>query len=320
MLQTDSETMSPIAEHESPPRLRWLERVIVRLLANGGPSSTSQVHRAVLMEQDRVISYNIVDHALRELSRKGVIEREQDGGQYISTLKAEIAVPPPPLAQAEMGWDGTDADSLTAGGYQQIADTGWWEGEPGAGLTVGEHHYQPAQSSASLTLAAVYAWDGRPGYWLATTYGDIIERGAGAMRVIEELLIPAEQGGLLGAAGIVVGRLAAPLTPAHRLKPRLKREAARHARLEFAHLGNLLARYQQHEGISEIQLAQRLWCSFAALDDLSLCLRPERSEESGVAFNRYVRMVADVGGVPAHLLSNVLRDALQIERAEETTG
>jgi hypothetical protein len=136
-------------------------------------------------------------------------------------------------------------------------------------------------------------------------------------REIDELLLPAARGGEIGAVAVVVGRLFAPTTSSHRLKPRLKQYAASQARLRVEYLGNLLAIYQQHEGISEEVLAERLGRSGAALDDLLLCLRPEPGEEEGAALGRYVRQAADVAGVAAHLLGAALRDALRFEQEEE---
>ncbi len=205
-----------------------------------------------------------------------------------------------------------------ASGYPQIPDTSWWEGEPDAALVVGERRYRPSTAGACLTLAAVYRWDGHPCYWLAVTRGSIVEWEVGGERVIEELLIPAVQGKLLGEAGVAVGRLTAPLTSAHRLKPKLKREAANLARQDAAYLANLLNIYQQHEGIDELHLATRLGCSRGALDDIFLCLRPEANEQDGSAFSRYVRLVASVAGVPAHLLGATLRSALYIERKADS--
>jgi hypothetical protein len=240
------------------------------------------------------------DHILKEDTETA------DDLPVSAALPALIA----PLADEEQ----EDIADAHTGGYQQIPDTSWWEGEPGAALAVAERSYQPLENDASLTLAAVYRWDRHPCYWLAVTQGSIIEHSAGGERIIEELLIPAAQGGQLGAAALVVGRLAAPITSAHRLKTQLKHRAANQARLDAACLGSLLALYQQHEGISEQELARRLWCSMAALDDISLCLRPDRGEENGAAFKRYVRLVANVAGVPAHLLGAVLGDALSLER------
>ncbi len=208
-------------------------------------------------------------------------------------------------------------EETAADGYDQIPDTGWWEGEPGKALEIGERTYRPVAPQASLTLAAVFGTGRRPCYWLTSTTGNIIESMAGAERMIDELLLSAEQGGQIGTPAILVGRLIAPSTPAHSLKPKLKQEAARFSRLKFEHLGYLLAIYQQHEGLNDAELARKLGCSFEALDDLSLCLRPERNEEDGIAFRRYARLAADVAGVPVHLLGPVVRDALRFEREEQ---
>jgi hypothetical protein len=172
-------------------------------------------------------------------------------------------------------WAGVALDEETAeSGYNQIPDTDWWEGEPGTVLEIGELTYRPIEPQASLTLAAIYGAGRRPCYWLTATQGGIIERGSGAEREIDELLLPGVQGGQIGAVAMAVGRLFAPTTPAHRLKPRLKHHAASRARLDAASLGCLFAIYQQYEGISEVELARRLWCSQEALDDLFLCLIP----------------------------------------------
>lgn len=235
--------------------------------------------------------------------------KEAAEGLPVPSMEASLPTLTPALAEM----DREDIAEDHTSGYQQIPDTSWWEGAPGAALVVGARTYQPTDKDACLTLAAVYRWDRHPCYWLAVTHGSIIEHDAGGKHMIEEILIPAAQGGQLGAAALVVGRLAAPTTSAHRLKTQLKHQAAIKARLDAACLGSLLALYQRHEGISEQELARRLWCSVGALDDIFLCLRPDRGEEQGAASSRYVRLVASVAGVPAHLLGAVLRDALRLE-------
>lgn len=56
----------------------------------------------------------------------------------------------------------------------------------------------------------------------------------------------------------------------------------------------------------------RLGASSLGLAGLALCLRPARVEEEGTKLRRYLRLAADVAGVPVHLSVAVVSEALRM--------